>query len=315
MDVPNFAELPVRDGAPAGSSWGVFGDNDEIGTLNFIGPEQVAAAAKLVTTGHVFPLNWDLSLPSPAFFKRRSITHTVIERREGFVIDDYLDSFWPQASSQWDGLRHIADEQGHYNGVGFPEALDPGSGRLGVEHWAQRGIAGRGVLVDIVAQLEAEGIELDPFDFFPIRPDLIERTLNQARIRLMTGDILVFRTGWVEAYERLSGEEREAYAATERPGSPGLHGDDIPPFLWDNRVAAVAADNPALEAGRPRKGSDLSLHRALIPRLGMPLGELWDVAALARDCQQDGVFEFFLTSAPLRLNGGVGTPPNVLALK
>jgi hypothetical protein len=47
----------------------------------------------------------------------------------------------------------------------------------------------------------------------------------------------------------------------------------------------------------------------------MPLGELWDVAALARDCQQDGVFEFFLTSAPLRLNGGVGTPPNVLALK
>jgi hypothetical protein len=47
----------------------------------------------------------------------------------------------------------------------------------------------------------------------------------------------------------------------------------------------------------------------------MPLGELWDLSRLAVDCERDGRYEFFLTSAPLRVSGGVGSPPNVLALK
>ncbi|MFQ5425509.1 MAG: cyclase family protein, partial [Gaiellales bacterium] len=250
-------------------------------------------------------------------FPRAPVRHTVFEKYPGVAVDDYLDAFWPQASSQWDGLRHIVDdEQGClYNGVGLADVLEPGAGPLGIEHWARRGIVGRGVLVDVVEQLAHEGVALAPFEFFPIEPDLIERTLGRAGIELARGDILVFRTGWVEAYERLSAQERVDYAETIRPGSPGLYGSDIPPFLWDNRVAAVAADNPALEAAHPQKGSDLALHRALIARLGMPLGELWDVAALAADCRADGVYDFLLTSAPLRLTGGVGSPPNVLALK
>jgi kynurenine formamidase len=125
----------------------------------------------------------------------------------------------------------------------------------------------------------------------------------------------VLRTGWVEAYERLTQHERDELAAQIRPGSPGLYGADVSAFLWNNRIAAIAADNPGLEAGYPAKGSDISLHRALIARLRMLLGELWDVRALAEDCERDGRAEFFLTSAPLRIGGGVGSPPNVLALK
>ena len=132
---------------------------------------------------------------------------------------------------------------------------------------------------------------------------------------LRTGDVLVIRTGWIEAYERLSGEARIALAEEGRPGSPGLYGDDVPAFLWDAGMAAVAADNPAFEAGRRGTGADLALHKALLARLGMPLGELWDVQHLARDCAQDGVYEFLLTSAPLLIPGGAGSPPNVLALK
>jgi kynurenine formamidase len=89
----------------------------------------------------------------------------------------------------------------------------------------------------------------------------------------------------------------------------------MPEFLWDTGVAAVAADNPALEAGHRGAGSDLALHRALLARLGMPLGELWDVQRLAGDCATDGVYDFLLTSAPLFVPGGAGSPPNVLALK
>ena len=175
---PRFEDLPVRAGAPDGSSWGVFGDDDEVGTLNFIGPEQVRHAAQLVRDGTVFALNWDIGLPAPAFFKRETVKHTVFEKYPGFAIDDYLDSFWPQASSQWDGLRHIGDDgNGFYNGATLEEVTATGAGKLGIEHWATRGIAGRGVLVDVVRHAGEEGLRLDPFDFFPVGSTLIAEIL------------------------------------------------------------------------------------------------------------------------------------------
>jgi len=120
---------------------------------------------------------------------------------------------------------------------------------------------------------------------------------------------------WLEAYNLLDRPERERLTELGRPGAPGLHGDDIPAFLWDNRIAAIAADNPALEATRPGDTSPLSLHVALIARLGMPLGELWRLDELADDCAADGVYETLLVSEPLNLRGGAGSPANALALK
>jgi len=32
--LPNYHQLPIQPGAPAGASWGVFGENDELGCLN-----------------------------------------------------------------------------------------------------------------------------------------------------------------------------------------------------------------------------------------------------------------------------------------
>jgi hypothetical protein len=47
----------------------------------------------------------------------------------------------------------------------------------------------------------------------------------------------------------------------------------------------------------------------------MPIGEMWWLEDLAADCASDGVYEFMLTSAPLNVPGGVGSPPNALAIK
>jgi kynurenine formamidase len=314
--LPQFAELPVHKGAPPGSSWGVFGEGDELGTLNFIGPEQVRAAAELVRTGRVFALNWDVALPAPPFFMRQAPKHTIFEKFDGVVLDDWLDSFYLQGSTQWDGLRHFSDaEYGWYSGATRADVSTTGPGRLGIEHLARRGIAARGVLLDVARALERDGVELDPFDFFPIGPELLERVAEVQGVALRAGDVLLVRTGWVEAYERLDQGEREQLAAAGRPGSPGLYGEELPAFLWNRGIAAVAADNPALEAAHPGTGSDLSLHKALLARLGMPLGELWVLAPLAADCAADGVFECFLTSAPLNVGGGAGSPANALAVK
>jgi hypothetical protein len=57
------------------------------------------------------------------------------------------------------------------------------------------------------------------------------------------------------------------------------------------------------------------MHRPLIALLGMIIGELWKLDELAEDCAADGVYEFLLTAKPLNLKGGVGSPPNALAVK
>jgi kynurenine formamidase len=314
--VPRFADLPVRPGVPPGSSWGVFGDDDELGTLNFIRPEDVAAAARLVARGDVFPLGLGLEVPDPPFFGRKAIRHTLFAKYEGTALDDYVDSLYPQASTHWDGLRHFADpDHGFYNGAKLEELTAAGATRLGVQAWARRGIVARGLLLDVARMLAEEGVLLDPFEFFPIGAELLERTAERQGDDLRPGDILLVRTGWLEAYLELDHVQRERLAALGRPGAPGLHGNAIPAFLWDNRIAAVAADTPALEATRPRDTSPLPLHVALIPRLGMPLGELWRMGPLAADCAADGVHATLLVSAPLGVPGGAGAPANALALK
>ncbi|MFQ5880740.1 MAG: cyclase family protein, partial [Dehalococcoidia bacterium] len=85
-------------------------------------------------------------------------------------------------------------------------------------------------------------------------------------------------------------------------------------FLWDNRIAAVAGDNFALEP-MPHNPALGSLHHRMLPLLGMPMGELFNFEELAADCVEDGVYECMLTSAPVHVYGGVASPPNALAIK
>ncbi|MCH7484171.1 MAG: hypothetical protein IIA90_03370 [Chloroflexi bacterium] len=105
-ELPSYDQLPVKKGAPPGSAWGLWGDDDELGSLNLLTLERVAAAARLVRKGAVFPLNLRIDRPDPPLYGRGRVLHTITgEGSDGR--DDYLDNFWPQASSQWDGLRHV----------------------------------------------------------------------------------------------------------------------------------------------------------------------------------------------------------------
>ena len=75
--IPSYSELPVRAGAPAGSAWGVFGDDDEVGTINLLTPERVVDAAASIRTGKVFALNLSINIPDPPIFTREKHKHTV----------------------------------------------------------------------------------------------------------------------------------------------------------------------------------------------------------------------------------------------
>lgn len=319
-DLPSYDQLPVRRGAPQGSAWGVFGDDDQVGCLNLLTPDRVVEAARLVRKGAVFPLNLRIDLPSPAMFNRRSPKHHLLEESGGIARDDYLDDFWPQASSQWDGLRHIRHpKDGFYNGVRDEEVVPGDGGKLGIEHFARRGIVGRGVLLDVELHLRRRGTPLDPRSPTLIRRETLEACAAAQGVRIRRGDVLVLRTGWLHWYlEEATPEERERMGGSATAGalvSPGIGpADEMAEYLWNLHVAAVAADNPAVEPWPPTPGGGF-LHYRLIPHLGMPLGELWYLEELAADCERDGVYEFMLASAPLNVPGGVASPANVLAIK
>lgn len=299
--IPRFAELP------GGRSWGVFGDGDLLGTLNLVGAAEVVAAAALVRQGKVFALSTRVDVPGPALFHRHEPRHELVSFETpdgGTTFDDSLDSFWLQGSSQWDALRHFGDDGGvFYGGRGPGE-----SAVLGIDRIAERGLAARGVVVDLAPAVA------DPFEPVALGVRELEAALRSELIQLGRGDVLLVRTGWLERYLELEAAAR-AELASGVPGSAGLRDPDLPAFLWDSGVAAVAADNPALEPIEPGVGLDHALHKALIARLGMPLGELWQLGPLAADCRADGVHECLLVAAPLNVRGGAGSPANALALK
>ena len=101
------------------------------------------------------------------------------------------------------------------------------------------------------------------------------------------------------------------------PPSIGLEqSEEMAEWLWNN-FSAAAGDHPTLEAFPPKHISDHIphfLHEVMIAGWGMPIGELFDLEALADHCEKTGRYEFFLTSKPCNVPGGVASPPNAIAI-
>ncbi len=304
-------------------------------------PERAARGAGLVRRGEAFSLDAGLHEPDPPLFGRPALAHRVSEWPGGRALDDEV-TLNTQSSSQWDGLAHIREPSGdHYNRRSRAD--------LGMDGWPP--LVTRGVLADVARWRREQGRPLRPDARDAVTAAELEATLAAQGVEVEPGDVLLVHTGWLDAHRRRAadrstaaghGEHREhreheerhgngrndqdaseaveeaaeagkTEEAAEDSGTPGLeHGEEMARLLWDRRVAAVAADNPALEAnptGEP------SLHVLLIPHLGIPIGELWDLGRLAADCADDGCYELMLTSAPLRVRSGVASPPNAIAVK
>ncbi len=315
--LPRYAELPPAD--PSGrTGWNLFG-RDDVGLFNLQTPDRVAAAAALVRRGAVFPLNAAVDVIDPPMFKRAAPRHESLVALNGGALDDVIHDFYPQGSSQWDALGHIAFRPGvFYNGTDADGVVH--GGRNTIDHWARRGIAGRAVLLDAEAVLGSRYDDYHPAASWAMTPEHLEECREAAGVTLEAGDVVLLNTGFLRWYQKQELEIRRAIAPRDQLRSAGLaHTEAVAEYLWDHHVCAVAADNPALEVWPPDERPESApfgyLHRILIAQLGMGIGELWRLADLADDCRQDGRYEMFLTSAPMNLPGAVGSPANALAIK
>jgi kynurenine formamidase len=321
-NLPSFDELPVREGAPTESSWGVFGGDAfggdaDLGCLNFLTSEGIVAAAQLVQTGKVFRLDAKIGFAKPPLFGRSSAIHTIVPLGPT-AHDDTLDHFNTQEGSQWDGLGHVGHfrHERFYNDVKVEEVRgEAGNAKLGIHHWADK-FVGRGTLIDAFGFRKKQHLEVNPLskDVYTLKE--LQGALQAQGTTLKPGSILLVRTGWMESYESLSADEKRAFAPMDKLSAMGIEASrEMAAWLWNNRVAAIGTDCPAVEAFPFNFMDEGALHYRALPLLGLPLGELFVLAPLAADCARDGRYEFMVVSAPLNLEGGIASPPNAVVIK
>jgi kynurenine formamidase len=327
-DVPHPAELDRSDpegaiarAAERNSNWGRWGADDVLGTLNFLTEGKRREGAALVRRGVSFSLSqrFDMDGPQKGWRRRTNPVHTMLDTGtdaergvQGFPhgiggADDVI-AMPLQASTQWDGLGHIFDHGMAWNGRRAGDVVtSEGDKVTGIETAASQ-ITGRGVLLDVGRAIGTDG-ELP--DGFAITTEHLEATIaaQGGTARVGRGDLLCVRTG------RLARARREGWGDYAGGDSPGLSFTTAD-WLHDTEIAGIATDTWGFEV-RPNE-FDVAfqpLHQVCIPNMGLFLGELWDLDALATDCAADGRWDFFLTAAPLPVTGAVGAPVNPIAVK
>ncbi|KAM6506908.1 hypothetical protein FALCPG4_018726 [Fusarium falciforme] len=316
--IPPFNDLPLRKDGPPGNAWGLFGDDDDLGRLNLLTPDVVKAAAAEIQEGIRVSLDWDLNQPAAPLFKRPRFQHDIINKSPRAENDDSL-FFNTQSSTQWDGFRHFGyqREQIFYNGSTQDDFAK--SDVLGVNAWVKKGgIVGRGILLDWAEWAGRNGIYRDPCQSGSIELGHLQVIIQEQSIEIRPADILFIRGGFIAAYERLSKADKEAFPRREPGGFLGLEvTQDSLRWLWESQFAAIASDCPTVERSPiegPYNHPDVNLHQWCIAGWGMPLGEMFYLESLARECRRLGRWTFFVSSMPLKVPGGVASPPNAVAI-
>lgn len=315
---PVLSELLVN----APSNWGRWGADDEVGTLNFLGPTEVLQGVGCVRQGRVFTLQvrmfdagGDPSTPA------RMPAHKVMLVDHGswsgqsaprvaggarYAEDMIISSL--QGTTQYDALGHVWYDDTIYNG--YPASTTVGRmHRASVLPIAERGIVGRGVLIDIAGYRGKRWLDRD--ETFT-HHDILDAAARQS-VQIRPRDILLCNTGWMEHFYSVPAEEFYSDPYQE----PGLiYSPELAEWFQKMEIANLATDTIGNEIRiDPRTGVRLLIHASLMRNLGLVFTEICDLRALRADCVQDNQWDFLYVAAPLKVVGGTGSPVNPIAIK
>ncbi|KPI35812.1 uncharacterized protein AB675_11161 [Cyphellophora attinorum] len=315
--IPPLSSLPLNESDPPNSAWGLWGTGPDsaLGSLNYLTDELVARTVKEeVRTGERVGLNLPLDFFDPPLLGRAGFEQKVIDK-DPLVVNDDVISFNTQGSSQWDSLRHFAYQQQKkfYNGTTQSQIHEgPRTSINDLQSWSTRCLAGRGILIDYISYAERKGIQIDHFTPHAVTLDHVKAVMEESKIESRPGDVLFLRTGYAEAYAKLSTDERVKVAGV-REWTGLAQGKATTEWLWESQFAAVACDAPGFEV-RPPTEKEWHLHPILLAGWGTPIGELFDLEGLSKMCKKNQRWSFFFTSAPLNYTGAVASPPNAIAI-
>jgi kynurenine formamidase len=293
------------------NNWGRWGDDDELGTLNLIGPDVVRRAASLVRQGKVFSLALPLGPDGPQIgvipgrinpLRTMLAVNRPMFDPEGFCTSDDIVVMGLQAGTHWDSLAHASYLDRIYNGHPIESLTEAGAARCGIGNVTR--LVSRGVLLDVARAKGVERLEVP----YAITGDDLDAACEFGKVAVSPGDVVLVRTGMMQLLK--AGDKQ------------GYHGGTGPSFWsvqWfrDHDVAAVATDNLTFEYLDFDKHPELLLpvHLLHLVEMGMTQGQNFDLEALAADCVDDGSYEFLFEGSPEPFVNGLGSPVNPIAIK
>jgi kynurenine formamidase len=317
-DAKRFDMQHLRATAERCKNWGKWGPNDEIGTLNYVTPQAIVAAGKLIRKGKAFSLglNFDRNGPQRGLWGNRfNPIHTMLatgtdavagrQDKGGLRYADDSVSMPLQCGTQWDALGHIFYDDKMWNGYDATLVDSGGAQKNGIEKTKDR-MVGRGVLLDVARHSGVDFLE----DGTAITIDDLEKTAAAQNVEVRRGDFVIVRTG--QMGQRLKAGEWGGYAGGDAPGLAF----ETCEWIYESEIAAICTDTWGCEV-RPNETDDASQpwHWVVIPMIGITMGEIFYLEELAADCAEDGVYEFFFCGPPLPITKAVGSPINPMAIK
>jgi kynurenine formamidase len=305
------------------SNWGKWGPDDEVGSLNYLTAEEVLRGVASVRSGEVFTLQVQIgSLAAeadPVWPNRTSAVRTAVmdegyfQRGEATAppdghhyADDKIDMFL-QGSTQYDALGHLWYDGRIWNG--YDASTTIGSlQKASVLPIAERGVVGRGVLIDMARYRGKEC--LDPAESFT-HLDLLDAARSQG-VEIEKRDIVLVRTGWMGRFYRLP--LSEFYTDFNEPGL--VYSRELVEWFQSMEIPNLVSDTIANERSfDPETGIQMALHCALMRNLGIAFTEICWLDDLAAACARDGRWSFLYTAAPLKVVGASGAPVNPIAIR
>ena len=286
------------------SNWQRWGADDELGTLNLITPAKRKAAAQLVRNGVSISLSLALNTEGSEY-NPQPFEHELSTENFGAqsgAVDRYCIAYHGAAHSHLDGLPHVMHEGTLYNGVSAQVLKPNGAEKLGV-HNMKEGIFSRGVLVDMAWH---KGVDyLEPGT--PITIADLENWEAKTGVTLQSGDVLLLRTGrWQR--QRVKGPVNMM-----KDGAAGFHAS-VAKWLRARDIAALGSDSGADLIPSGVEGKPVPLHELVLVGLGMPMLDNLDLETLSNEAQARERWTFLFIAAPLRVEGGTGSPVNPLAV-
>jgi kynurenine formamidase len=294
-------------------NWGRWGKDDERGTMNYLTPDKVAAAAKLVRSGRqvtmAIPIGKTVAADNPAPAAHlMSMLHDVPVGPAGLTFGMcYLATgSHGDAYTHVDALNHVGYRGELYNGKPVSILTSRGS-EWGSIMAYDTGLVGRGVLIDVP---RFRGVDwLEPGE--AVNRSEIEAIEKAQGVRLGEGDILVFRTGHHARRLKLGAWNNEYPPVGE--GKAGLHVDTIP-WMHERKIAAFLPDGDGETVPSNVEDMPYPIHPLQLTAMGMMISDSLQLEDLTLACQEEKRFEFMVVGLPLRLPGATGTHWNPIAI-
>jgi len=336
---------------PQGSTWGDFGDDDQLGRVNLITPQKVLQGVAEVKTGQSFCLSLPLNLPGGNVLNPRrfppQLSPTIRQGAPNWIyevrrdVDDAIDVvnddkvlLWLQYSTQWDSFAHVGSlfdangdgiaEPVFYNGYrpdkSFTLTAAENPDRSQAAAWQS---AAHALSVEHLAKhgMQGRGVLINLRDKLGdgrtvVGYDLLMKLIEEQGVIVEAGDMLCIYTGFTDRIVEWAGKP-DAELAHDLCAALDGRDERLLQWISDRQISALIADNYAVEhydgSKPPGPCATLPLHQHCLFKLGVPLGEIWYLHELAQALKAQKRSRFLLTAPPLRLPGAVGSPATPIA--